>query len=270
MCARESGVAVACPDGMTSGEMVERSRRTTEIGGCRVHSVHAGSGAPLVLIHGLAGSHGWWRFTLEAFAAEFAVHVPELVGFGRTGAVRPFPTIGGMADVLASWMDALSLERVHVVGHSMGGQIALHLAARHPQRVARLVLVSSTGIPRPFRVTDLARLAAELIPPRAWGSRSFLPVIARDAVSAGPRVLWSALRNLLIDDVRPLLPHIEAETLLVRGELDPLIPRAHALELARGIRRARLAVTEGAAHNPMVDRPAAFLDLVLPFLRSGE
>ena len=240
-------------------------RRWTEVGNCRVHSVHAGTGPPLVLLHGLAGSQGWWRYTTGAFAEQYSVQIPDLVGFGRSVGERP-GTIADMAALLEGWLEVIGVTRAHVVGHSMGGQIAIHLAARAPQVVDRLVLVGATGIPRPFRLADLVRFAAEVVPPRAWGRATFLPRIAGDAARAGPRVLWSALRTLLIDDVRSLLPQVRSDTLLLIGEMDPLVPRRHALEMVRLIPSARLVVVEGAAHNPMVDRPASFLRTVLPFL----
>lgn len=244
-------------------------RRTIEVSGVRVHSMHAGSGAPLVLLHGLAGSQGWWRYTAAAFAERYSVHLPDLIGFGRSGRLAPYPGMPVLAQVLGEWLDAIGVGRTHLIGHSMGGQIALHLAASRPELVDRLVLVGATGIPRQFRLTQLARLAAEVVPPRAWGRVGFLPVIAADAARAGPRVLWSALRNLLIDDVRALLSSVRCETLLVWGELDPLVPRTHAVEMARSIPSARLVIVERAAHNPMIDRPQTFLAHVLPFLERG-
>lgn len=242
-------------------------RRYTQLGEFRIHSLHTGRGAPVVLLHGLSGSHRWWRLALPPLAEHFRVHIPELVGFGGSRPAARQPSIPEMAGVLAGWLDALELERPHVVGHSMGGQISIHVAARRPERVDRLVLANAAGIPRDFSLPELARLLAELMPPRAWGAPEFLPTIAFDALRAGPRVLWSAARHLLQDDVRPLLPSIVAPTLLIWGELDPLIPLEHARLFQEQIPNARLLILPDAAHTPMADRSRDFAEAVIAFLR---
>jgi pimeloyl-ACP methyl ester carboxylesterase len=234
------------------------------IGDFRIQSEHSGTGPPVVLVHGLSGSRRWWRFTVPALAREYRVHVPELVGFGGSRGARQ-PDIPEMAALLADWLRRIDADRPRLVGHSMGGQIALHMAARHIEP-ERLVLVDPSGLPRARTLAEAARLVAGALQPRHWGAPSFVPVIATDAVRAGPRALLLATRHLLGDDVRPLLDRINCRTLLVWGELDPLVPLAHGTLLAHAIRRARLVVIRDAAHNPMADRPAEFNRILLDFL----
>lgn len=245
-------------------------RRRTRIGDYQIHSVHAGAGPPLVLVHGLSGSHRWWLSVVPLLAARFDVHIPELLGFGASSAPRRHPGMPEMADILAEWIERLEVGRVHLVGHSMGGQVAIHLAARHPERLDRLVLTAAAGIPHPFTPREGWRLASEIVPPRAWGRVAFLPTIAADALRAGPRVIVAALRRILADDVRPLLPAITAPTLVIWGEHDPLLPLSDGETLATGIDGARLVVLTGASHNPMVDAPAAFARLLVDFLVGPE
>jgi pimeloyl-ACP methyl ester carboxylesterase len=241
------------------------------VGGFRVHSVEYGAGAEcIVLIHGLSGSSRWWTRNAPELADGYRVVIPDLVGFGRSA--RPemgLPAIPAAAELLGDWMNERGLDRAHVVGHSMGGQVAVHLAAEQPERVDRLILVDAAGIPRPLDPMALARFAAEMTPLWRWGDPGFLPVIARDALAAGPWTLLQSISRIMKDDVRPLLPRVRASTLIVWGARDTLVPLAHAWELRRGIPNARLAVLRAAAHNPMVDRPADFNRLVLRFLK-GE
>ncbi|MGH7475216.1 MAG: alpha/beta fold hydrolase [Longimicrobiales bacterium] len=254
MSAREAGTPTA----------LERS--DTRIGDLRIHAVHMGAGPPIVLLHGLSGSHFWWRYTAPVLARRFRVHIPELVGFGRS--TRPAPaTIADAVAAVLAWWNAREIGTADVIGHSMGGQIAIHIATETPALVRRLVLAAPAGIPRPLRATELARLVAELVPPRAWGRLGFLPTIALDAVRAGPGSLAAAARGLLRDDVRPLLPRIRQPTLLLWGEHDPLIPVEYAHEMARAIPDARVIVLEQSSHNPMADRPDVFARAVLEFLR---
>ncbi len=243
-------------------------QRWTEVGDFRIHSRHAGStGAPgVVLLHGLSGSHRWWLKTIPALAERYRVHVPELVGFGASRRPPRQPDIPEMAGVILGWLDALELERPHLVGHSMGGQVSIHLAAGHPERVDRLVLVSASGIPRARTLRELRRFMSELALPRTWVRPRFASTIVLDALRAGPRALARATASILGDDVRPLLPRIRSRTLLVWGALDPLTPPAQGEEMARGIPGARLRVFPAAAHIPMVEWPEVFNHTLLSFL----
>lgn len=245
-------------------------RSVVEVPPHRIHAAEFGTeGEPLVLLHGLSGSSRWWRRNVPALARGARVVVPDVIGFGRTRLRGRLPPIGEIADLLAGWMDRLALGPVDLVGHSMGGQISVHLAARHPERIRRLVLVDAAGIPRPVTPRALVRFAAEVSPPRRWGDPFFLPTIVGDALLAGPRTILRAIGHIMRDDVRALLPQVAAPTLVIWGELDTIIPVEHARDFREGIPGARLAVLRGAAHNPMVDRPDEFNRLVADFLR-GE
>lgn len=228
--------------------------------------MQAGSGPPVVLLHGLSGSARWWRYTVPALAAAYTVHVPELCGFGRSKpALRDF-TIDELSAVMAEWLQLNGLSHIRLVGHSMGAQIAIHLASDAPMLIERLVLVSASGIPRPLAPAELLRFVSEVVPPRAWGAPTFLPSIVADALRAGPLVLTRATLALISDDVRPRLARVQAPTLLIWGALDPLTPLEHGELMAKAIPGARLVVLPRAAHNPMVDRAADFNRELLSFL----
>lgn len=245
-------------------------RSVVEVGAYRIHTEERGGGEEaVVLVHGLSGSGRWWWRNAPALAREYRVLIPDLVGFGRSARPRPLPALPEVAGLLATWVERLSLERVHLVGHSMGGLVAAYLAAGHPERVDRLVLVDAAGIPRPLSPAALVRFAAEVTPLWRWGDPTFLPTIAGDALAAGPRVLLEAVGHLARADVRTLLPSIRAPTLVVWGERDSFVPLADGYEFRRLVPGARLAVLRGVGHNPMVDRPADFNRLVLRFL-GGE
>lgn len=244
-------------------------RSLHSIGPFRIHALHTGSGSALVLLHGLSGSARWWAHNVPALAQHFRTHTPDLVGFGASRNRTAQPTIPEMAELMAEWLERNGIERTHLIGHSMGGQIAIHIATKWPDRIDKLVLVSAAGIPRALSFTGVTRFLAEIVPPRGWGKPRFLPTVAADALRAGPRSLISATSLLLRDDVRPLLPRIVAPTLLVWGRLDPLTPIAHGEYMREHIPGARLSVFDDAAHMPMVDAPARFNAEVLGFLQ-GE
>ena len=248
----------------------ETERTRTRIDGFRLAAHHEGAGQPVVLLHGLSGSRRWWRFTTPALADRYRVHVPELVGFGASrGAVR-HPSMPEMAGILARWIDAHDLGPVHFIGHSMGAQIGLHLAARWPGRIRRLVLTDAAGIPHAVNAETARELAGQLLDLRSWGRLRFLPTIATDALRAGPTTLYRSIRHILADDIRPLLPRVACPTLLVWGEHDPLTPVSDGELIAALMPAARLVVIEGAGHNPMADRPDAFNRQVLRFLDGAD
>lgn len=253
---------------ISAPERIERTR--TRLDGFRLHALHTGAGDPLVLLHGLSGSHRWWRYTVPALRERHRVHLPEMVGFGGSRGSRRQPSIPEMAGVMIRWLDAMAVERTDFIGHSMGAQVGIHMAARWPDRVRRLVLVSAAGVPRPLTPVKLAELGTEFLRPAAWGRPLFLTTIAADAVRAGPRTLLRAMLHILGDDVRSLLPRVRAPTLLVWGAQDPLTPVADGRLMEELLPDARLVVIEDAAHNPMADRPEPFNRAVLEFLSGGE
>lgn len=249
---------------------VSRRQTVTRIEEFEIHSMEYGEGDDvLLLLHGLSGSSRWWARNVDDLARRNRVLVPDLIGFGRSRAATRLPNLSELADLILAWLTHLGIHRLSLIGHSMGGQIAVHVVTRAVDRFDRLVLADAAGIPRAITPGAVARFATEIAPIWRWGDPSFLPVIAGDALSAGPRVLLAATRNILRDDVRPLLPEITIPTLIIWGDRDTLVPLRDAWEFRRLIPDSQLAVLRGAAHNSMVDRPADFNRIVQRFL-DGE
>ncbi len=243
---------------------------TTGVDGYEIHSAEFGSGEEtLILLHGLSGSSRWWRRNVPALSEKYRLLIPDLVGFGRTECPGPMPHPEELAGLLAAWMVLMGAPRAHVIGHSMGGQIAIHLTASHPGRVDRLVLVDTAGIPRPRTPGQIMRFAADIAPIWRWGDPRFLPTILGDALTAGPRTIARAASHILDDDVRPLLEKISAPTLIIWGDRDRWIPVAHGEQLQRDLPDARLTILPRAGHNPMVDQPEDFNEVVMEFLEGG-
>lgn len=186
-----------------------------------------------MLVHGLAGSPRWWRPIL-----------PALRGYDVRHADPREPL---EAD-----------EEAIVVGHSLGGMRAAELATR--ARVRKLVLVAPSGIPsgRLFPFEVLALVGAT--------TPSFMPTVALDALRWGPLAL---VRGGLQARARIDPAAIDAPTLLVWGEHDRLVPTRLAGEWHAAIPGSRLEILAGARHVPMVERPSAFVEVLLDFLRDG-
>ena len=247
------------------GERPWIERRRVEVGRARVAYRVAGAGPPVVLLHGLGGSGRWWDRNASALAERFHVHVVDLVGFGDS---RGGERIGVAAasELLVRWLDRLGLERVSLIGHSMGGRIAADCAADFPARVERLVLASAAIYPasagRPLRVTGLLRSLRSTSP-------GFVPILAVDAYRAGPRTLWRAASETLVHCAEDRLTQIATPSLVVWGERDTIVPLATGEQIARLLPRSELVVIPKAGHNPMWDRPDAFNEVVARFLSAA-
>jgi pimeloyl-ACP methyl ester carboxylesterase len=215
----------------------------------------AGEGEPVVLVHGLSGSWQWWKPILEPLAERRRVHLVDLPRLGRR-----LPA-AGLTGWLGRWLDAAGLERVDLIGHSLGGLIAAELAAEQPQRARRLVLVAPAGIPCGNTVLSRSgRLLGTL-----YDIRGRLPTIVGDAARAGP---FSLVRGALFASHRDLsveLASVQARTLLVWGENDRLLPARIAAEWQHILPASRL-VSLHCGHVPMWEAPRELASCVLGFL----
>ncbi len=229
---------------------------SSRIDGARVWFRAYGAGPPLVIVHGLLGSARWWTRVMPALAARFTVLLVDRISFQPRGL--------SMASVhLDRWMEYLGIEQASVIGHSMGGFIVGELAADRPERVDRLVLVDSIGIPFEW---GYGRHAVNLARALPQTSLRTLPLSALDTLRAGPLSLLLGTREVVTADLRPKLPQITAPTLVVWGARDPLIPVTAGRRLAESMPLAIFAALDGAGHAPMWERPAAFNSLVVGFL----
>jgi pimeloyl-ACP methyl ester carboxylesterase len=210
-----------------------------------------GSGPPLILLHGLSGSGRWWGRNVPAFADSFRTYTVDLPGFGASRGVR-WSRLDDIADHLADWLADEGLPKAHVVGHSLGGAVAARLAARHPERVDRLVLVDAAIRLRGTRT--IARPA---------------PAV-RNLLRCHPRSFVAATVDALQTDWERHLRRISAPTLVIWGERDAITPLAFGHEIAEIISGARLITMAEAGHNPMWERAEAFNAEVLRFLTDRD
>jgi pimeloyl-ACP methyl ester carboxylesterase len=222
-----------------------------------------GSGEPVVLLHGLAGSARWWRRNVAALAEKHTVYLVNFPGFGSFRRHGLHFTLADGADWLAEWIDAAEVAPCHVVAHSMGGYLTIRLAARRPDLVRRLVLVAPAVIAgsRPIQAYPFALVAAAFA-----ASPTFLPLLALDSLRAGPLTILRAARRLLADDVKEELQAIIAPTLMVWGARDPLVPPSLGPLMQANLPHASMLVLPGAGHVPQYDRPYQFNEAVLAFL----
>jgi pimeloyl-ACP methyl ester carboxylesterase len=260
--------------------------------GRRLRYVDIGEGPPLLLVHGLGGCWQWWLENLPVLSQHSRVIAVDLPGFGES---EPLPPPGKMAtqvESLAALLDQLGLDRVTLVGHSMGGLIAMMFAFEHPDRLNGLVPVCAGGVdlgPRRLAAIVQGFLAfnAWFKRPavnRAFAQRPRLRRLMFTGVTGDPSALSPQLGAVLVPRLASgpgfvdavisagaMEGAIEAErivtpSLLIWGGRDPILPVRGAQALAERMPDARLEVLAGVGHCPMFERPAHFNELLAAFV----
>ncbi len=238
-------------------------QRVTRVAGFDVPYQVAGQGEPVVLVHGLSGSSHWWVRNLPALAGNYTVYLVDLPGFGAMSRFPDRLMLSELATWLLQWMDAVHLERIRLIGHSMGGAIAIQCAAQRPAAISQMVLAAPAAIPAGH--LTLWSYVPPLVETLAATTPSFLPILAYDALRAGPRTLLRMSRALLTHDVRDELRQVTVPTLLMWGRRDALVPPSLAHAMRQELAHAELRILDDAGHVVMYDRPAAFNRAVLAF-----
>jgi len=278
--------------------------RRTEISlhGHRLSYRTGGHGPLLVLVHGITNSSASWEPVLATLGQRFTVIAPDLLGHGDSAKPRGDYSLGANASLLRDLMLALGHQRATIVGHSLGGGIAMQMAYQFPERVERLVLVSSGGLGR--QVTPLLRAVA--LP----GAELVLPLLASEPlVNAGAKVGgWIARIGLRVGtDVAAMatgvasLQDIEARrafvhtarsvieiggqrvsatdklylaeavpTLILWGDRDTIIPARHGIRAHELMPGSRLRIFDGARHFPHHDDPAGFAAEITDFVDATQ
>jgi pimeloyl-ACP methyl ester carboxylesterase len=222
-----------------------------------------------VLLHGLGASSEWFDANVDVLAESHAVAAVDLIGFGRNRSLlrrTPFPLVfEEIAALLARWIESAFDEPVHLAGNSMGGHIAIHLAAGRPDLVRSLTLIDSTGIP--FALDPRIHFENTALPRRGF---AFARMFTRDFFRAGPTSLAIAFARLLRDDARPLMRTLKMPVLLVWGEHDPLVPVTYGQQMAEEMPHAKLIVIKGAGHVPMWENPTELNGALLAFVNDVD
>lgn len=256
---------------IAEGEIRELSEVWTTANNCRLHTrVFAGTGPreylPVVFVHGFAISSTYFMRVAERLATQFDVYAPDLPGHGKSDA-SPVPlNLQGYADTLRAWMTEMNIDRVCVVGHSMGAQIAVELALRAPEVVDRLVLIGPT-MDRDTRSVN--RALPKLLANGLYERPSILRVFAKDLLRrSGP--LRPELQALMEHRIEDSLPRVAVPVLFVRGENDPLASQDWVDELTRITPGSRMVTIPGWGHAVHFSAPEQLVRAIAPFLSESR
>jgi pimeloyl-ACP methyl ester carboxylesterase len=262
----------------------------------------AGSGPPVVLIHGMVNSSRHWEGVARPLATDYTVIAPDLIGHGDSATPRGDYSLGAHAAVIRDLLAAIDVERATIVGHSLGGGVAMQFFYQFPQRTERLVLVSSGGLghevspllrgaalpgasallslaAHPRLVTALSD-AGERLRDRGSGTGVYLQAIARAlrplSAAEARHAFLQTLRSVI--DVRGqrvsardrLYLLRSMPTLIVWGERDHTIPLAHGRDAHAAIPGSRFVTLPSAAHFPHLEDPDGLATALRDFLGTTE
>ena len=269
-----------------------------ELHGRRVIYRVAGSGPPVVLIHGMLNSSSHWRRVALELASDHTVIAPDLIGHGDSAAPRGDYSLGAHAASIRDLLAAIGIDRATIVGHSLGGGVAMQFFYQFPQRVERLVLISSGGLGREVKATlrsaalpGVSPLLAITIRPRLlgglalagarlrergaeWGvylqaaARAMGPLQSADARQAFLHTLRSVIdvRGQRVSATDRLYLLEALPTLIVWGERDNTIPLAHGREAHEAIPHSSFRTLPRAAHFPHLEDPEGLSEVLREFL----
>jgi pimeloyl-ACP methyl ester carboxylesterase len=271
-----------------------RIQRDVKANGVRLRVTEKGSGPSLLLLHGLFMDHSTWDAVGDVLASSYRVVAPDLPGFGQSE--KPpenrFPYgINSFADAVLDLYAGLELGRAVLVGHALGGAVAIALAARHPELISRLVLVDALCYPARADLAHrvaLAPLIGGFAFKQLWGKSTFKAYFKESYLSRDARIpsarldhyyeafntpaaRASALATLRATrDTRSVVAHIariSMPTLVLWGRDDTLYPAALGQRMSREIRDAGFQLL-GAGHVPHEEQPAAVAEAIERFCQS--
>ncbi|MBV9353898.1 MAG: alpha/beta fold hydrolase [Chloroflexi bacterium] len=258
------------------------------VDGVRTYYRVQGQGSPLVLVHGLGSSHLTWAAITDALAEHFTVYVLDLPGFGYSDKPPGYASARQEAAFVDCFLATLGIERATVIGHSMGGAVALWLAAEHPARIERVVLVNAIEIGDAaaiFRLIAQPILGELLLKTTTPATMRLLladPYVHKEVVTPElarqyARFAWTpGARQALIEHarsynadraaLRPRLAQVTVRALIIWTDHDPYFPVSVAHDLLDALPSAHLEVIRDTGHLPQEEQPTRFSQIVLDWL----
>jgi pimeloyl-ACP methyl ester carboxylesterase len=272
--------------------------KKVKISGVNVHFVEAGKGPSILFLHGLGGSWRDWSANLPAFASDYRVMAMDFPGFGESDKPEVQYSIEWLADVVETFLQEQEIDRVNLVGHSMGAVVALDVASRPKSRVDKLVITDAVGIGDKSEFLAYAMSKKIMGPDTGWEFvDSFLkdqframaddliekqkPQTARDLfeslkmpITGHPLLPMTPevqmIASIFDFDIRPKLASIRQPTLILWGAKDPVAPPQDASFLRTRIHSSTLVLFPDSGHSPMIEHPSLFNQELGKFLQAEE
>lgn len=256
------------------------------IGQQAVHYEVFGKGRPVLFLHGWLGSWRYWLPSMEVASESFRTYAFDLIGFGDTAQRAIEPSIAAYAEQVIRFLDALGIERVALVGHSMGGMVSLKTAIEHPDRIERVVTVGApivgSSLAPLLKLTAFRPIARGMDALPSLTQRLFryflkeaneqdmLEILA-DSVKPTADSVRASVRSMMRTDLRPDLPRLQTPALVIHGTRDDIVMPSQITVIREAMRTSpllRQSSIEGSRHFPWADQSDVFHPQLLAFLRA--
>jgi 3-oxoadipate enol-lactonase len=269
---------------------MEHTLKLAPLGRYTLRYLDVGEGTPVVLIHGLAGDYSAWLAQVEALRHDYRVIAFDNRGAGQSTQVDEPVTTQDLADDTLALMDHLGIGRAHVVGRSMGGAVAQHMALKAPQRIISLALCASFARLDPLGRRVLLNMREALEWRMDWNDHARHSVqnfVSADFFNRYPARV-EAIEKLIggetrlpacysrqnhacqVHDTLPELGRITQPTLVMGGDSDPICSLTATAMLSAGLPNARTEIFAGASHFFLMEQPEKFMDLLSGWLRDND
>jgi len=249
------------------------------VGEVDIHYLTGGVGEALVILHGGGDGSNAWLQNAKKLSRHYNVYIPDMPGFGRSQTMTDSFNLTDFVKFVEDFTHGLGLERFHLVGHSIGGCIALHYAFQSPHKVIRLALVSSFCLGK--EVALWVRLLSSVVFRKSlgepaiaimkavkwlvslfWAPFKFVQLITRLKVDIGRTITTLRGQTIVLNSQ---LSKLMVPTLLVWGAKDGIVPASHALAAAQLIPNSQLKLFENCGHNVHRQKADEFSELLLKF-----
>ena len=251
-----------------------------------VHYEVYGRGEPVILLHGWLGSWNYWLKTMEALKKQYRCYALDFWGFGDSGKRRDSYDIDDFVSLVEQFMERLGIDAAPIVGHSMGGTVAMSMALNRPERVSRAIVVGSpvTGdslhlflrlAGKPWIASIVWNMPTVL----QFGIRVFSPFVVRNAADWYQMItrdlsrttleaFFTSINSLRYTDLRPQLARAPRPIMGIYGVNDNVVNPNQADIIAKIAPQSRVKIMTGSGHFPMLDEPDNFNEQLANFLSS--
>jgi pimeloyl-ACP methyl ester carboxylesterase len=252
---------------------------TVNVKGFNTHYFESGQGEPLIIIHGGGEGASAWKSNIAVLAKKYHVYAPDLPGFGLSSTDLDSYYVPEVAEFVNTFSEAIGLKEFHLMGHSFGGGIAAHLALKYPQKVSKLVLVSSLCLGteiawwvRLFTVGPVCEILGKTIIGLFKGLKYlvnlFSDVVVKQPINTASVQIGSGISSFKQQTTVLLtqLPNLMVPTLVMWGADDPIVPSAQAYSAGKLIPDCRVRVFANCGHSVYRDNIGAFSTELVGFL----
>lgn len=251
-----------------------------------VHYEAFGHGRPVILLHGYQGSWGLWQETMTVLGQSYRTYALDFWGFGESGSRRSTYALHDFVSLVNQFMEQLGIARAPLVGHSMGGTVALQTAIEFPERVEKAAVIGAPVVgsslsffPRVFGYPAVGWLTYHnlwvykafyrLLAPRYSRHPDWVKIMDRDVSRTALEAFFASIGSLRQTDLRADLPRIRVPVLGIFGALDNVVDPRQRYALAEGVPDVAIELFTGSGHFSMLDQPLEFVRRLRLFLEDA-